>query len=130
VAPLSIPLTSTLGDTRQRLLLCRVSRPQHTAKKFYRFPDVPSLLSVMALTLDKVPLCRVLHSAKLPEYPFLFVFAIPSKQTKDILHNHHTCITESSHTSNARYSSQRSHVSSQSHKYHKIVHDTNKYSHK
>ena len=38
----------------------------------------------MTRTLSKVLLCRVLHSTKWPVYPFLFVFAIPSKQTKDI----------------------------------------------
>jgi hypothetical protein len=78
-APLSVPLPSALGGTRQRLLLCRIPRLQHSAKKLYRFPDVPSLPSAMTLTLGKVP----------PAYPFLFVFIIPSKQIKDISHIHH-----------------------------------------
>jgi hypothetical protein len=59
-ALLSIPLT--LGGTQQSLLLCRVLRPQHSAKMLYRCPGVPSLPSAMVMTLDKVPLCRVLHS--------------------------------------------------------------------
>jgi hypothetical protein len=109
--PLLVPLPSTFGGTQQRFLVCRVSQPQHSAKKLYRFPGVPSLPSVAL--------------GKVTRTPFLFVFAISSKQTKDISHNHHiyiTDITESSHTSNTRHSSQRSHVSSQrsqSHKYHK-----------
>ena len=74
-APLSVPLPSALGGTRQRLFLCRVPRPQHSAKKLYRFPGVPSLPSVAL--------------GKVTRTPFLFVFAISSKQTKDISHNHH-----------------------------------------
>jgi hypothetical protein len=61
--------------------------------------------SLLSVTLNKVTIIPL----------FLFVFAILSKQTKDISHNHHiyiTDITESSHTSNTRHSSQRSHVSS------------------
>jgi hypothetical protein len=84
--------------------------------------DTRQNISLPSVTLGKVT-----------RIPFLFVFVIPSKQTKDISHNHHiyiTDITESSHTSNTRHSSQRSHVCSQSHKYHKIVHNTHKYSHK
>jgi hypothetical protein len=53
-APLSVHLPSIVGGTRQRLPLCRVSRPQHSAKKLYRFLGVPSLPSAMALTLGKV----------------------------------------------------------------------------
>jgi hypothetical protein len=40
-------------------VLCRVSGPQHSAKKLYRCPGVASLPSAMALTLGKAPLCRV-----------------------------------------------------------------------
>jgi hypothetical protein len=53
-APLSVPLPRALGDTRQRLLLCRAPRPQHLAKRLYRYPGVPSLTSAMTLTVDKV----------------------------------------------------------------------------
>jgi hypothetical protein len=111
-APLSVPLLRALGGTWQRLLLCRTgpfvsSLPRalggtrqrllfrrvlwswHSAKRLYRCPGVPSLPSDMTQTLGKVPLCRVLHPTKRPIYPFLFVFAIPSKQTKDISHIHH-----------------------------------------
>jgi hypothetical protein len=63
-SPLSVSLPSVLGGTRQSLLLCRVTRPQHSAKRLYRCPGVPSLPSVMTLTLDKAPLSQVLHSAK------------------------------------------------------------------
>jgi hypothetical protein len=82
-------LLSALGRTRQRLLLCRVPRTQHSAKKLYRFPGVSSLPSAIVMTLCKVPLCRVLHSTKWPKYCFLFVSIIQSKQTKDISYNHH-----------------------------------------
>jgi hypothetical protein len=61
---LSVRLPSALGGTRQSLLFCRVPRPQHSTKKFYRFLGMPSLPSSMTLTLGKVSLCRVLHSAK------------------------------------------------------------------
>jgi hypothetical protein len=42
---LPVPLSSALEGTRQRLLLCRVSRLQHSAKKLYRFSVVPFLSS-------------------------------------------------------------------------------------
>jgi hypothetical protein len=44
------------GDTSGPLsqFLCRVSGSQHSTKKLYRCPGVPSLPSVMALTLGKV----------------------------------------------------------------------------
>jgi hypothetical protein len=58
-------------NTRQRdhqqtlfRFLCQVTRPQHSAKKLYRCLGVPSFTRAMTLTLDKVILCRVLHSAK------------------------------------------------------------------
>jgi hypothetical protein len=60
-------------------LLCRVPRSQHSGKKLYRFPGVPSLPSAMVIALGKVTRKPL----------FLFVFAIPSKQTKDIYHSHH-----------------------------------------
>jgi hypothetical protein len=85
---LSVPLPSALGGTRQSLLLCRV-QGHNTRQRGFTGAQV----SAMTLTLGKVPLCRVLHSAKRPEYYFLFVFAIPSKQTKDISHNNHIYIT-------------------------------------
>jgi hypothetical protein len=58
-APLSVPLPSALGCTRQSLLFCRVPWPQHSQRGFYRCQGVPSLLSVMTLTLGIEPLCRV-----------------------------------------------------------------------
>jgi hypothetical protein len=57
--PLSHSLPSALGDTRQNLLLCRVSGPQHSVKKLYRCLGVASLPSAMALPLGKEVLCRV-----------------------------------------------------------------------
>jgi hypothetical protein len=72
--------------------LCRVPGPQHSAKKLYRIPGVPSLPRV---TLGKVAII-----------PFLFVFAIPSKQTKDTYRRHHiyhrinTCITNTIYLTN------------------------------
>jgi hypothetical protein len=104
---------------------------RHSTKKLYRFSGVPSLPSAMVTTLGKEPFAEC-NTRQSDQNPFLFVFTIPSKQTKHISHNHHIYITEltkSSHTSNTRHSSQISHVSSQrpqSHKHHKIVHNTNK----
>jgi hypothetical protein len=46
-APLSVTLPSALVGTWQSLLLCRASRPQHSAKKLYRCPGVPSLPSAL-----------------------------------------------------------------------------------
>jgi hypothetical protein len=48
------------GSTSEPLcqFLCRVSMPQHSAKKLYWFPRVPSLLSAMALTL-KIDPCHL-----------------------------------------------------------------------
>jgi hypothetical protein len=63
-APLSVPLPSSLGGTRQRNNICWGPRPQHLAKKLYRFSGVPSLPSVLATALDKGTIYRVLHSAK------------------------------------------------------------------
>jgi hypothetical protein len=85
------PLPSALKDTRQRELLWRVPRLQHSIKKLYRFPGVSSLPKSMAIALGKVT-----------RKPFLFAFIIPFKQTKQISHNHHIYITEfieSSHIS-------------------------------
>jgi hypothetical protein len=79
-APLSVPLPSVLRGTRQRLLLCQVLWSWHSAKRLYRCPGVHSLSSAMTLILGKVPYTR-----QSDQYtPFIFVFAIPSKQTKDI----------------------------------------------
>jgi hypothetical protein len=62
----------------------------------YRYPDVPSLPSVMTLTFGKVPLWRVLHSPKWPTYPFLICFCYSIQTNKryitytlQISHNHH-----------------------------------------
>jgi hypothetical protein len=57
--PLLVSLSSALGGTWQRLPLCRVSWPQHSAKKLYRFLGVPSLPSAMVIALDKEHLCQV-----------------------------------------------------------------------
>jgi hypothetical protein len=120
-APLPVPLSSVLGDTRQRLRICLVSQPQHLAKKIYRFPGVPSLPSTVVMTLGKVPLCQVLHSiSKVTRIPLLYLFLLFHPNKQKMYHIIITYITKSSHTSNTRHSSQRS----QSHKYHKIVHNT------
>lgn len=86
---------------------------RHSAKGAYLPSAATISLDKEALSVPKCLLCRVLwlsHSAKnlfaecnTPEIdqkkPFLFVFIIPSKQTKDIYHWHHiyhiinTCIT-------------------------------------
>jgi hypothetical protein len=89
-APLPVALPSALGDTRQRLLLCRAPRPQHSAKRLYRCPCVPSLLSAMTWTLGKIPLCRVLHSAKWPVYPFFICFCYSIQTNK----RYHIIITD------------------------------------
>jgi hypothetical protein len=54
-------LPSARYGTRQSVLLCRVSEILHSAKNLYRCLGPGSLPSAMALTLDKEPLCRVLH---------------------------------------------------------------------
>jgi hypothetical protein len=93
--PLSVSLPSALGGTRQSLLLCRVSGSQHSAKNLYRCPGFPFLPSAMSLTLDKAPLCGVLHSAKWPVYTFFICFCYSIQTNKDITytsqisHNHH-----------------------------------------
>jgi hypothetical protein len=89
VGPFASPFFKCTRRHSQRVLLYRVPEPQHSAKKFYQFLGVPSLLSAMLTAVGKVPLCGVLHSAKWPKNPFLFVFIITSKQTKDIYHWHH-----------------------------------------
>jgi hypothetical protein len=53
-APLLLSLTSALGGSRRRVSLCRVSGPQHSVKKLYRFLGVPSLPSAMVMALGKV----------------------------------------------------------------------------
>jgi hypothetical protein len=129
-------LLSVLGDTRQRSYLCRVSTSLHLAKgtpaePFVRFfaecsrrhsAKLASLPSVGATALGKetlpVPRCCFFAECYGPDTrqsdqytSFLFVFSIPSKQTKDITytsqisHNHHryhiiiTDITYTSHIS-------------------------------
>jgi hypothetical protein len=92
-APLLVSLLTALGGTRQCLLLCRVPRPHHSVKRLYRCLGVPSLPSVLTLTLGKIPLCRDQNT------PILFVFLFnPNKQkiyhiiityTSQISHNHH-----------------------------------------
>jgi hypothetical protein len=57
--PMSGSLPSARHDTRQSVLLCRVSRTLHSAKNLYRCPGLGSLPSAMVLTLGKEPLCRV-----------------------------------------------------------------------
>jgi hypothetical protein len=56
-APLPVPLSSALGSTHKGCFVCRVSQPHHSTKKLYQFPDVPSLLSTVVMTADKVPIC-------------------------------------------------------------------------
>jgi hypothetical protein len=63
-ALLPVPLSNALGGTRQRLFLCRVSWPQHSAKKLYRFSGVLSLPSAMSMTLGKVTRRRWCGSAR------------------------------------------------------------------
>jgi hypothetical protein len=90
---LLVPLPSALGGTRQRLLLCREPRPQQSVKRLCWCPGVPSLLSTMNLTLGKEPLCRVLHSAKWPEYSFFICFCYSYQTNKKIYHIYITDIT-------------------------------------
>jgi hypothetical protein len=62
--PMSGSLPSARSGTRQSVLLCRVPETLHSTKNLCQCPGLGSLPSVMALTLGKAPLCRVLHSAK------------------------------------------------------------------
>jgi hypothetical protein len=73
-APLSVPLPSAFVSTQQSLLLCRVPRPHHSAKRLYRCPGLRSLSSAMTLPLGKEPLWWVLHSTKWPLYPPFYLF--------------------------------------------------------
>jgi hypothetical protein len=79
-----------------------VPRPQHLAKKHYRLPGVPSLLSAMTLTLGKVPLSHVLHLVKRLEYPFFICFyysiQINKRYITYTLHIHHKIIKYIVHT--------------------------------
>jgi hypothetical protein len=62
-APLSVSLPSALGGTRQSLLLCRVSGPQHSAKKLYLCSGVSSSPSAMAKNwFPVVHLARVVYA--------------------------------------------------------------------
>jgi hypothetical protein len=57
--PLSDSLPSDMWGTWQRLPLCRVPCPPHSAKNLYWCPGLGSLLGTMTLTLGKPPLCLV-----------------------------------------------------------------------
>jgi hypothetical protein len=46
-------------NTQQTDLLYQVPGLQHSAKKLYQFPGVPSLLCAMVMALGKEPLYRV-----------------------------------------------------------------------
>jgi hypothetical protein len=90
--PLSDSLSSALEGTRQSLLLCRVSGSQHSAKTLYRCPGVPSLSSVMTLTLGKVPSIHLFY---------LFFLFHPNKQNISHIHNiYHIYITYLTNTIN------------------------------
>jgi hypothetical protein len=121
--PFVSSLSSAFGGTPQRLLHCRVPWPHHSAKKLYRFPGVPSLPSVVALTVDKVPICRVLHSTKLPEYPFnLFLLFHQNKQKM-----YHIIITYTSQISQNDHIHQTHDIA---HKYHMFPHNDHMFLHK
>jgi hypothetical protein len=63
------------------LLLCRMPRPQHSAKNFIG-AQVCRVLCPRHLAKHLFAECYTQQSDQYT--PFLFVFAIPSKQTKDI----------------------------------------------
>jgi hypothetical protein len=119
-APLTVSLSTVLGGTRQRLLLCRVPRTQHSSKKFYQFISVSSLSSVMVMTLDKVPLCIVLHSTKWPEYPFFYLFLLFHPNNRNIYHIIITYTSQISQNHHIHHTHHISHKDHKSHKYHHI----------
>jgi hypothetical protein len=87
--PMLGSLPNALYGTRQSVSLCRVPGPLHSAKNLYRCLGLSSLPSAMALTLGKAP-----NTRPSDQYTsFLFVFPIPSKQTKDISQISHIYIT-------------------------------------
>jgi hypothetical protein len=69
---------ATSGAFCQFLCRCRVPGSQHSAKKLYRCPGVPSRPSAMTLTLGKVTSIHLFH---------LFFLFYPNKQK--ISHIHH-----------------------------------------
>jgi hypothetical protein len=113
-------LPSVPCDTRQRSSLCRVSAWQHSTKNLpegsplsdtlpsaslWHSAKRASLPSAKATTLDKEPVpvprswffaeCYGSDTRQSDQYaPFLFVFPIPSKQTKDISQISHIYITD------------------------------------
>jgi hypothetical protein len=89
--PLSGSLPSALGDTRQNLFICRVSRPQHSAKKLYWCPSVASLSSAMALTLGKVTSIHLFY--------LFFIFHTNKQKISHIHHKYHIIITDITYTS-------------------------------
>ena len=62
---------------------------QHSAKMALPVPRLPSLPSAMVIALGKEPFAECYTRQSDQDVPFLFVFAVPSKQTKDIYHSHH-----------------------------------------
>jgi hypothetical protein len=67
------------------LLLCRVPRPQRSAKKLYRFRDVPSLLCALVMLLGKV--------ARKPSFIYFYYYIQTNKRyislTSHVSHNQH-----------------------------------------
>jgi hypothetical protein len=135
VGPLPVPLPRVLGVVRQRLTLCRVSvglalgkgsasgplcqflcqvpRPQHSAKKFYRFPCVSSLPNAMVMTLGKV--------IRTPLFYFFLLFH-PNKQKR-----YHIIITYTSHISQNHHIHQTHDIA---HKDHMFLHNDHMFLHK
>jgi hypothetical protein len=62
---------------------------QHSAKMALPVPRFPSLPSAMVIALGKATFAECYTRQSDQDVPFLFVFAVPSKQTKDIYHSHH-----------------------------------------
>jgi hypothetical protein len=81
--PMSGTLPSAWYDTRQRVLLCQVPEPLHSAKNLYWCPALGSLPSVMVLTLGKVTSTHLFY---------LFSLFHPNKQK--IFHRYHIYTSE------------------------------------
>jgi hypothetical protein len=92
--PMSGSLPSALYGTRQSVPLYWVLGPLHSAKNLY-WCQVLVLCRVLWSWHSAKYLFAECHTRQSDQYtPFLFVFTIPSKQTKDISQISHIYITD------------------------------------
>jgi hypothetical protein len=83
VCRLELGKGTTSGSLCQ--VLCRVSGPQHSAKKLYRCPGIASLPSAMSLTLGKVTSIHLFY--------LFFLFHLIKQKIHHIYHHIYTQIS-------------------------------------